>query len=74
MTGNRGTLAILAFVCLLASCAVPPPPQVSDYPGDFRGVEAAPTGQSRIYLFRPAFSVTEHRQDTPTAASMDPWL
>jgi Protein of unknown function (DUF2846) len=68
MTRNHSTLAILALVCLLPSCAVPPPPQVSDYPGDFRGVEAAPASQSRIYLFRPAFSFTERKQDTPTCS------
>jgi hypothetical protein len=67
MTRNHSTLAILALVCLLPSCAVPPP-QVSDYPGDFRGVEAAPASQSRIYLFRPAFSFTERKQDTPTCS------
>ena len=66
MTGNQSALAFLAVVCLLPSCVVPPPPQVPDSQGDFRGVEAAPAGQSRIYLFRPAFSFTERKQDTPT--------
>jgi hypothetical protein len=66
MTGNQSALAVLVLAYLLSSCALPPPPQVPDSPGDFRGVEAPAAGQSRIYLFRPAFSFTERKQDTPT--------
>jgi len=63
----RAELATVASAVLLASsCAVPPPPQVPDSPGDFHGVEAPPAGQSRIYFFRPPLSFTARKQDMPS--------
>jgi hypothetical protein len=62
----RADLAIVALLVLLPSCAVPPPPQVPDSPGDFRAVQPPPAGQSRIYFFRPALSFAGRKQDTPT--------
>jgi hypothetical protein len=43
-----------------------PRPSVPDSAGDFHGVEVPPVGQARIYLFRPAFSFTALRRETPT--------